>query len=377
MLVQFRSPIASPTQGHPRGPSQGLVYWRTSRCQTHPLASVHTGIRILTGPVPTRSPRTTPAARITPDLVHAAALRLVGQSQADTPLAAKRLVASAPSHGIDLTQTFATLNPDRSVRQACLVVLGAGRTAMLFLSEPPRGGDVGGAEVGVTERTACLDSACQWLKTERSQHVRIAQALPDPGADWSRAACAAASFVRVGELRYLRRPLAEKVAGDPVPSWPAGIDVRRLDEIPQASRDSMLLAALERTYEHTLDCPELCGLRETPDVLASHKAIGVFDPKMWWLAFLEGESHGCMLLSRCPEQRTIELVYLGLSPRLRGRGLAKLLMTHGLHRGRTVDPTASMTCAVDDRNTPARKLYESLGFREFSRRVAWVRAITP
>ncbi len=308
--------------------------------------------------------------------MHAAALRLVGQGQGDVPQAAKRLVASAPTHGIDLTQTFATLNPDRSVRQACLVVLGAGRTAMLFLSEPPRGGDAGGIEAGAAERRACLDSACHWLKTERRELVRIAQVLPDPGSDWAHRSCAAASFVRVGDLRYLRRPLADKVPGDPVATWPAGVEVQRLDEVPEASRDTKLIAALERSYEHTLDCPELCGIRETPDVLASHRAIGVFDPKMWWLAFAEGESHGCMLLNRCPEQRTIELVYLGLSPRLRGRGLAKLLMNHGLHRGRTADPTASMTCAVDDRNTPARKLYESLGFREFSRRVAWVRAIT-
>ena len=39
--------------------------------------------------------------------------------------------------------------------------------------------------------------------------------------------------------------------------------------------------ALDRSYVDTMDCPELCGMRATADILASHKATGEFDPSLW------------------------------------------------------------------------------------------------
>ncbi len=95
--------------------------------------------------------------RITPDLALSAAGRLVSQSNPNIETAAKRLVASAPEHGIDLSLIWATLEPRQGrkapkVRQACLAVLGAGRTAMLFISEPAPGGDFGDPARALEER---------------------------------------------------------------------------------------------------------------------------------------------------------------------------------------------------------------------------------
>ena len=135
-----------------------------------------------------------------------------------------------------------------------------------------------------------------------------------------------------------------------------------------------LIRALDRTYEATLDCPELCGLRDTADVLESHRSTGVFDPALWWLVFLNEQPHGCMLLNRCPDHGTVELVYLGLSPELRSRRIGSRLLELGLA---AIDSTGGtpITCAVDLRNAPALRLYGRLGFREFGRRVALVRPI--
>jgi ribosomal protein S18 acetylase RimI-like enzyme len=81
-----------------------------------------------------------------------------------------------------------------------------------------------------------------------------------------------------------------------------------------------------------------------------------------------------MLLSACPEQNLIELVYLGLAPPLRARGiggsLLRMAFTEVSRR-----PEKSMTCAVDLRNHPALRLYESAGFQQFSTRVPMVRAL--
>jgi mycothiol synthase len=124
----------------------------------------------------------------------------------------------------------------------------------------------------------------------------------------------------------------------------------------------------------TLDCPELCGLRETRDVLDSHRSAGRFDPALWWMVRREGKPAGALLLNPSPAQGHVELVYLGLAPELRGCGVARRLMLTGLSAlaGRA---ERDVTLAVDTRNTPALRLYESLGFRPFARRTALVRPI--
>lgn len=334
----------------------------------------------MTRTVPANPPSPQPAAprpvRVSQDLFHAAAARLVSQLGPDIDLAAKRLVSIAPSHGIDLSLAWATLDPGGSrVRQVCLGVPGSGRTAMLFISEPGPEGDPGGPNAALAERVACIHEVCAHFARDAGGRVRLAQALPDPGERWTIDALGAAGFTKVGDLAYLRRP-AMPVPGehDADPAWPDGLTLTRFDQLA-GERDATLIRALERTYIDTLDCPELCGLRAARDVLASHRATGVFDPALWWVLLDEGRPEGCVLLNRCPEQRTVELVYLGLGPTLRGSGLAGKLLCFSLARGRAANPGWTTTCAVDERNAPALKLYRALSFEAFARRVALVRPV--
>jgi len=340
-------------------------------------------------PPPAARPSLHPVRRIGPELHLAAACRLVSQTGSDVEHAARRLVSAAPEHEIDLSMVWATLDAPPAdalppklprVRQACLAVYGAGRTVMLFLSEPAPGGDFGDPAQALRERVEVVGAACAALALDPAR-ARIAQALPDPADVWAIDAYAAAGFLKVGDLTYLRREpsLADraprlKPSPDTAP-WPKGVTVTRLDRLPMGTADGLLAQALERTYEDTLDCPELCGLRDTADVLDSHRSTGVFDPALWWLLHLDGLPHGCCLLNRCPEGRTVELVYLGLSPPARGRGLGKRLLTNAMTKAREVNPGWSVTCAVDARNAPALALYASLGFRPFGGRIALVRPL--
>jgi mycothiol synthase len=277
-------------------------------------------------------------------------------------------------HGIDLSLMWGTV--DRAldgrpvhVRQVCLAVPGSGKTAAMVLSGP------GTARAGHPERVACLVAACKGLADPAGvggRVVRLAQALPEPDEPWAVKAFLEAGFTHVGDLVYMRRQLSEPLSPEPV-TWAAGVEVRAVTSL-EADR-GLLIQALDRSYRDTLDCPELCGLRETVDVLESHRATGVFDPKLWWIAFLNGQPHGCILLGRSPEHRSVELVYLGLSPELRGRGVGSGLLRMGLARV-VGDPGADhVACAVDLRNAPALKLYERFGFRAFGKRVALVRPI--
>jgi GNAT superfamily N-acetyltransferase len=305
-------------------------------------------------------------------LALAAATRLVSQSTNDIEGAARRLVASAPAHGIDLSLIWATMDQRRRVRQACLAVPGAGRTAMLFVSEPEPAGDGLGA---LEERVAVLDAACAHLGKEPSKRVHIGQALPDPTEPWFVAALEAAAFTMVGHLSYLRRPAGPVPKARKKFEFAEGITLTRVSDLAKSKIDAMLVEAMDRSYLDTLDCPELCGLRETKDILASHKDTGKLDTSTWWLVCKEGQPHGCGLFSAVPDAASCELVYLGLSPEIRGKGLGKHLLTLGIEELRRKHASWPMTLAVDQRNEPALHLYRAFGFKSFGDRIAFVRPV--
>lgn len=331
--------------------------------------------------------------RVTPELFLPAARRLVSQTNASVEEAAKRLVESAPRHGIDLTLCFATLDPlprplrgarpgraQPLVRQACLGVKGSGRTAMLFVSEPLIG-EVEGPEA-LDERVGCIRAALDHLARFHARDVGLAQALPEPEEIWTIQACEQAGFIRVGNLTYMRCPPikardAQRLAQhhDDTTPWPSGVEVLRCSDLSPGIIDDLLGEALETSYADTLDCPELSGLRARADVIDSHRSIGRYDPATWWLVTLHGKPRGCVLLSACPDQRASELVYLGLAPELRRAGLGKRLLVMGMQAVRRLHPTWGVTCAVDERNLPALRLYQGLGFEGIARRVALVRPI--
>lgn len=326
------------------------------------------------------------AELIPPELWAAAGSRLVGQSLPDVEIAGQRLVDAAPEVGLDFNLCWGVIDPNANakprVRQACLGVLSEGRTGMMFLSEPPRNGDPGGAARGAAERAACIEAACAGLLARFPGRVQLAQALPDPAEAWALSAYKRAGFTHITTLHSLRRPAVVRMDAKlrglmvlaPAHSWPKGVRVARADEVG-TDADRLLLQALEATYEQTLDCPELCGMRTTEDVLASHKAAGTFDPALWWLLELDGKPEGCCLITASPAQRALELVYLGLSPRVRGLGLGKRLLALGIAHSTAHHRAWPVHCAVDQRNAPARKLYERFGFEETGRREALVRVL--
>lgn len=326
--------------------------------------------------------------RVGPDLLVAAARRLVPQRSQDVSAAARRFVESAASHGIDLSLFWAAVGRspgpregDPVVRQAVLAVPGSGRTAAFFVSEPPSGGDPEPARAA-RERARLLDHACSWLGANIPERVSLAQMLPEPRDTWAPPALEAAGFRRVGSLRYMRRPARplefERGLGEP--AWPEGVRVERFDRLgDRRAAEADLVRALDRSYVDTLDCPELCGLRPTRDILESHRATGVWDPALWWMVSLDGRPEGCLLMARCPETTSSELVYLGLSPVLRGKGVGSALLAMGLRAVCAVTPGASpgveIVCAVDRRNEPAIRLYERAGFTAFAERIAYVRPV--
>src|SRR5262249_15951423 len=118
---------------------------------------------------------------------------------------------------------------------------------------------------------------------------------------------------------------------------------------------------LLRSYEGTLDCPEVNGVRTLDEGLAGHRAQGQHDPRPWRLARAHGGVVGVLLLTEMPEWRTWDVSYVGIVPEARGRGLGRTLMRKALWEARS-SAVRQLTLSVDTRNLPACHLYLGLGF---------------
>mgnify|MGYP006295172337 CR=1 FL=1 len=177
--------------------------------------------------------------------------------------------------------------------------------------------------------------------------------------------------VRVLEQAGLRR-LAELVCLDrgpgPVCEPTTASNIRWASA--EAVSEQVLGRLIARTYEGTLDCPAVTGLRTMEQVLAGLRDSGTYRPDWWLIAETDrGEPIGCALVNDGRDDGAAEIVYLGVVPEHRGRGLGKALVTRAvtapLGAGRD-----TIQVIADAANGPAMSVYEGTGFTESRRRLA-------
>lgn len=278
----------------------------------------------------------------------------------------------AMHRGVELNDTWVAEQNGRVV-WAVLPMVSPGRT-MLLLAPGGRPRHDGGADVAGT----LVDAVCEHFA---ARGVQLAQTLTDPTDSVARELFLARSFGEVAELLYLQADLRRPV---PPPRLPDGFDW--LTYGPE-SHDAFARTIVQ-TYRDSLDCPALNGLREIEDVIAGHKASGggpkSFDPG-WWFLLRDGDGPlAVLLLARtAAPHAAAELVYLGLIPAARGRGVGDILMRQALH---VVSSSAigglagggnlsSLALAVDAHNTRALRLYHRHGLRRVGSKRAFVRQL--
>ena len=127
----------------------------------------------------------------------------------------------------------------------------------------------------------------------------------------------AGGFTRAAELLYMS--IERERIGDQPPELP----FRLRSFLPGG--EAALVSLIDRTYQQTLDCPRIDGLRATADVVRGHQAVGEFRPELWQIVLVDGSEAGCLLVNVHPDVKHAELVYLGLVPEVRGRGFGCLL----------------------------------------------------
>ncbi len=235
--------------------------------------------------------------------------------------------------------------------------LQPGRTAVLWPPKTRREDD---------EHVAAqlLDHAVKFLAVEP---VVMAQVLLKSFSDPRAISLQRLGFFHLTDLLYLRA--STDVAS---PERPTDLDFEPF----QDEHRERFATVIEQTYEQTQDCPALNGLRDLNDVLVGYQATGVHHASRWMVGRCQHEDVGVLLLTDHPSMASWELIYMGIVPVWRGRGLGAQLVQHSLRLARAAG-REYLVLGVDAQNRPALEVYQAAGFETWDRRAIYLKRFDP
>lgn len=283
----------------------------------------------------------------------ALAMLLGNDSQLANTRQVRDFIAFATARGVDLSRLRVGTQRGR-VRFAILPIVNPGRTA-LVMSSPLAAG-----ESAVNEMKHLVARLLQDLAKE---HIVLVQLLVDPHETLLANFYLACGFERMAELNYLSLPVGKAQR----PTLAEGLHCNTYD----ANTHLLFAQAIADSYEASLDCPRLTGLRNIDDTIRGHMASGEFTPETWWLLQEGDQPLGVVLVNRSPGMDGAELVYLGLSVRGRGRGFGDFLMQQAIYSASKLGVNR-LTLAVDAENVPAQRLYFKHGMRKMCSKLAYM-----
>lgn len=237
---------------------------------------------------------------------------------------------------------------------AALYQLQPGRTALLW---PPRLSPQAPSSVA-------RGLMAEMISRLQRGAVRLANTLLSRVDPAEQRLLADLQFAYIADLIYL----VSFVQGFPSPEPSAELEFEAYDSQNHGRLAQVVLA----TYEGSLDCPALDGVRDIEDVLAGYRAAGRFLADHWAIVRHQGEDVGCVLLADHPREDCCELVYVGIAPAARGRGWGRQLVRWAQWRTGQAG-RSRLVAAVDAANHPALAIYASLGFSAWDRRQCYAR----
>ena len=272
----------------------------------------------------------------------------------------EHFVEFAAGRGIDTSQVW--LAERGAIHSAVLPIVSPGRTMLLL----------GGiSQANPTAVQSSVDPAGQLVEAVCSHFagrgIQLAQVLLDPADEAARRLYERHDFRRIAQLLYLQASPRRRYPLPPLPDY--------LTWLPYSQQShGLFVRTIAQSYEGSLDCPTLNGLRDMEDVVAGHKASGDFEPGLWTLLLGHGEPLGVLLLSPTRASDTMELVYLGLVPAARGRGIADLMVRQALATTAAAG-VSRLSLAVDADNVPALRLYYRHGLKRVASKLAMMRLL--
>lgn len=217
--------------------------------------------------------------------------------------------------------------------------------------------------------TTAVRSATAWLS---AGDVHLAQALLPIEDLARRESFEEAGYTHLTNLLYLVRE-TQDVLDEPATRLTLLLP---LTESDFAAGLAEFRAVLEQTYVDSKDCPAIKELQGLDDAIANYQGIGQFSPDNWFLVRRDQIAVGTLILAEhgSGANLTVELVYVGISPRARGQQLGGEVVRHALRiaceRGAT-----RMVLAVDAANQPALGMYAACGFGVWDERAVMVRRL--
>lgn len=286
------------------------------------------------------------------------ALRLIfARSPLGVDVAVADYLRQATVHAWDLSLIQGAFDPAGSVRWAIAPMMqGGGGVALAMPERPIRGVNESVASELIDRLAVRLANAgCSLL-----------QGLIDPERRFVARCLKQSGFSRAASLLYLVR----RIGGD-MPVADA------IDSVPYSpANHARFVRVLGRSYEGSLDCPALSGLRTDEASFASHRQA-LFEPDLWRLYVdADGRDVAIALVNPMSDGGGFEVAYLGVVPEARGRSIGLRVIVDVLRRCVTRSEGV-LVLAVDESNEPARRMYARAGFAFAQRRDAWVRALSP
>ena len=189
-------------------------------------------------------------------------------------------------------------------------------------------------------------------------------------------------FENIGTLDYLAVDTFETAL--PCPTKPAIVLSPLEQRSPTETKDFESLVS--QTYQGSLDCPNLESYRRTDQILESYRCVGSYAPDLWFSVHLADQNDhpkaadaiGCCLLARHTnsesQELVLELVYMGIIPSHRGKGLGKQVMQLISRIGEQHNATR-LVLAVDQNNHPALAAYQRFGMKPLFSETVWIRSL--
>lgn len=176
------------------------------------------------------------------------------------------------------------------------------------------------------------------------------------------------------------------------PSAALHVSVIDGDNDSEVAKFSDLVGA---TYVGSLDCPKLTGYRTASEIVASYRTTPSYRPG-WWMSLALADDAatqvGCLIMAchgdplRGDQDTDIvsaghtnpapvaELVYMGLLPEYRGRGLGRRIVETAQATARSAG-CQRMILAVDVANGPAIDAYQTFGMTSVMKETVWVKSV--
>jgi GNAT superfamily N-acetyltransferase len=227
-----------------------------------------------------------------------------------------------------------------------------GRTATIWPPRVPSGGDALGRRLAAAAIEVAIAHGARLAQSMTPLHDTVEQR-------W----LAAAGLRPVTEMESL----AWEVTAATKSATAVALNVWRFVLYDPSCDGARMERILEQTCTGSLDCPGLESVRSAAEILQGYRAAGDTEDRHWQFLCRDETDAGCLLLAGQSQSREMELVYMGLAPPWRGRGLGLLLVHQAQDETRRAGYHRLVT-AVDAANVPARAAYLSAGFHCWDRR---------